>query len=1341
MAVAETPVRLEVRLPGSRPSFIEVASAEFLIGSVAGCDLVVPGAELPPVLGVIARTADGLKLRKLAPNLKMLVNGKAVHNAPLTNGDTIAVGTAEITVHIPAMAATPVLAGAGAAGPRKPWSFRVPVGATTGPASGPDTAEVDNSGSMRLIQQENDRLRQQARELESRRLALEVEEQARRQAWAEREAQVEQELDAARAHTRTTSEATRHETTARELELESKLRDVEQRERQQQADRVALEAEVRTHREDLVRMERQRAAMETRLDELARRELTVDQTTPLLEARTRELDDLETRLRAEQDELRVARAGIDTTKMQLAQRSAEIERQELLLKTQETRCDRAREDLGRYSHELAEQKARQDALDRELLLRQKQQESKHAELALREETAARMSAQLEERENAVQRAVEQVQTLSREITVQEADLKSREQRLVAERSQLEEAVKTHREDLVRLDRFRDALETRERQVTEKAATYDQQIRKLEDEARQLEDQSAKAALAEQRLRDEEARLRALQGELDAQAQELANKSASTDGNQAVLVAVRAKLERLRDELRVEAQSLADERGRNATVEQALLARQRELEAREAGLADTEKKLADLRHELDERTIAVEKAANELAAERQQQATASSTLAEQLAAAAVTTQTNTAQAATLREKAGQLLELQTRIEADRQSITEREAALKAAEQARGELQEQLLRRAEELAAKHRAADELAQQLSDRAAAISRDRQQVDADLGITRADLDARAAELVTLAQTLQEREDNCYRLADKLKEAGRTIAAERKARHEARGRWDEEYRAAAEQLAKTRAELEHFKAEAQAQAQAIIAALPGLETRGTAALDRLAQAREQLRHHVAELHEYAKQSYADLEGLREQVQSETERLRGQQTALAKARGDHRHAVTAFRQQLIDWQSRIAEMKSAMGANDNRLQQKAGELDEAAKEIEAAGAQLARQAAALQKQEEVVAKQRGVMEYHLTDMRDWFRRKLRELAESSVGRLAVTDSDAAILPGEFGSNNSEDRQSTGDEAEDIIAITQDLDPGDKKLGELLRSMELVDNNTLTTLLLEARRQRRSLRQVLLASGKLTVYQMALIEAGNVDGLTIGPLGVVDRLHATPYEAVYRVIDPRDGSTTGPAVLRHLSDSVMHDAVKPDEFRQRFAALVHLRHPHVAATIETLELLGRPAALQEWLTGLPSQEWPSLAAAPGVWYRLTCQALLGLATAHQAGLVHGGIGPHSVVLTSDGLVKIAGVGEPAWLTGADPNATAHDDVIALGQLAANWAALTPKRKVTKTPRPLPTALRQTLDRWAAGEFATAGDVLDALDRAGQNIPSGAETWDRLMRYAGANATDGVAWRKSA
>ena len=50
-------------------------------------------------------------------------------------------------------------------------------------------------------------------------------------------------------------------------------------------------------------------------------------------------------------------------------------------------------------------------------------------------------------------------------------------------------------------------------------------------------------------------------------------------------------------------------------------------------------------------------------------------------------------------------------------------------------------------------------------------------------------------------------------------------------------------------------------------------------------------------------------------------------------------------------------------------------------------------------------------------------------------------------------------------------------------------------------------------------------------------------VLTRLIDAPREAVYRVFDPRGNAE---AVLRHLAESEMEDAVRPDEFRQVLVA---------------------------------------------------------------------------------------------------------------------------------------------------------------------------------------------------
>jgi hypothetical protein len=1333
MATADTPVRLEVRLPGSRPSFHEVTAAEFLIGSVAGCDLVIPGSDLPPVLGVIARTDDGIRLRKLAPNLKLTVNGKTIQHAPLTNGDAIGVGTAEIRVHIPAMAAVPVAAPTSTAS--KPWTFNIPLGGNTTAIL--DKPPIDPSGAMRQLQQESDRIRQQSRDIASRQRALEEEEQNRRMTWAERESQLEAELETARERRRMAEEAGRHQSTARVNEFDQRQRDLEDRERQHAADRAALDAEVRGYRDDLARLDRQRANLEARELELAGRAKHVDESYPLLESKSRQLELAEMQIRQDQERIRLSQSEIDVARANAGQRLADVERQEGLLRSLEERLERSRQDLSKQAQELADQKLRQDTRERELFLRQQQLDGRHAELALREETTTRAGRQLDERQLAIDTATTQITNLRDQVLAQANDLKARELRMTAERATLDEAVRVHREDLVRLDRFRESLENREKQIVAKNAEVEQQARQVTLDLRALEEKHGQTALAEQRLREEEEQVRKLKADLEASTNQLAERSATTEGQQAILVAVKAKLERLREELRVEAQAIADQRGRHETLERAYIEKQQTFDQQSAQLSASFEQHVQARQELERQQKELESAAAQLEAKRRKLTADEAAFSLRCQEADARAAEHVDQATMLRTKASQLLELQQRIEADQHSLAEREAALRDGESARQELQAQLLQRAEELSTKQQMVDDLAKQLAARAASLDQDRQKVDADLKFTRQDLDTRAAELQALANELQARENNCLRLAERIKEAGKSMAMDRKERHATKARWDDEHRRAAEDLARTRAELQQYKTEVLSQATAVQQALPELEMRGVAALDRLVQAREQLKNHVAELHDYARQSYDDLESLRTQVVSETERLREQQAGLAKARNDHRHTVTAFRQQLIDWQGKISEMKSGVVVANAPAARRSGADDAAAMEIEAAGATLARQAATTASQPED----------NITDMRDWFRRKLKELANSAASQrpqsIAASE-ESAILPGQFGitvAGTANGQRTTDNGQDDVLTFTQDLDPGDKKLGDLLRSLDLADDATLRALWTDARRQRRSLRQVLLASGKLTVYQMALIEAGNVDGLTIGPLGVIDRLHVTQFESVYRVIDPRSGSLVGPVVLRHLSEATQADAAKADELRQRFKALVDLQHPHIAATIEVLEINDRPAVLQEWLTGLPAPEWPTLAAVPGVWFRLTCQSLLGLATAHQAGLVHGAIGPRTAVLTSDGLVKLTGMGEPSWLSGAKQGASQADDLIALGQLATDWAALSPKRKLAKPPRPLPNAIRDILDRWTSGGYSNANEVLDALDKAGSQVPAGAETWDRLMKYAGANATDGVAWRKSA
>jgi hypothetical protein len=197
--------------------------------------------------------------------------------------------------------------------------------------------------------------------------------------------------------------------------------------------------------------------------------------------------------------------------------------------------------------------------------------------------------------------------------------------------------------------------------------------------------------------------------------------------------------------------------------------------------------------------------------------------------------------------------------------------------------------------------------------------------------------------------------------------------------------------------------------------------------------------------------------------------------------------------------------------------------------------------------------------------------------------------------------------------------------------------------------------------------------------------------------------------------------------MADAVRPDEFRQRFAAAAAVSHPHLAATLEVLEIAGRPAALAEWVGGVPGTEWPPLVAAPGVWFRLVSQAALALNAAHTAGLVHGHLHAASFVFTPEGVLKLCGLGEPRWLAlpapQEDAEPSAAGDLRALGHIAGAWAA---SGKAKPLPEPLQAVLRR-LQADDATAYASAQELLDDLDRAGAAVPANAAAWERFVRQA--------------
>ena len=334
----------------------------------------------------------------------------------------------------------------------------------------------------------------------------------------------------------------------------------------------------------------------------------------------------------------------------------------------------------------------------------------------------------------------------------------------------------------------------------------------------------------------------------------------------------------------------------------------------------------------------------------------------------------------------------------------------------------------------------------------------------RQQLEARAAELAERSQQINSRAEVLQVETQDLEEEKLSLGSQRQALAGERLAWEVERQAALEQERQTRAE---FTA-ARQEALELVRQLPELELRAGAALERLGRAREHLREHLAEVHAYARQSRDDLETARKQVQGDVERVRQQELELQVARDEHRLAVAAFRQQLIEWQGKVGEMRQALqrAARDWRFARPISKKRRGT--IADTSARLAVESEDLQRKHRQVAERRGEMERHLIDMREWYRRKMRELAGVDAP-IDDVPGEGDVMPMPAASPGEEQEHPAGEETASraVLTLADEVAPADRQLGEQLASLGLIDADTLQALWAEARRRRQSLRQLLLA----------------------------------------------------------------------------------------------------------------------------------------------------------------------------------------------------------------------------------------------------------------------------------
>jgi len=147
--------------------------------------------------------------------------------------------------------------------------------------------------------------------------------------------------------------------------------------------------------------------------------------------------------------------------------------------------------------------------------------------------------------------------------------------------------------------------------------------------------------------------------------------------------------------------------------------------------------------------------------------------------------------------------------------------------------------------------------------------------------------------------------------------------------------------------------------------------------------------------------------------------------------------------------------------------------------------------------------------------------------------------------------------------------------------------------------------------------------------SAEPMTLGRYTVRRRVGGGGAGVVYTAQDPK--------LDRVVAIKLLHSATDSAAVEREARVLARLNHPHVVAVYDVGEHDGQAFIAMEYVPGPTLAGW--LAAQVRTWKEIVdvfVAASLGLAAAHDAGLVHGDIKPTNIIVGSDGRVRVSDFG---------------------------------------------------------------------------------------------------------
>ncbi len=161
-----------------------------------------------------------------------------------------------------------------------------------------------------------------------------------------------------------------------------------------------------------------------------------------------------------------------------------------------------------------------------------------------------------------------------------------------------------------------------------------------------------------------------------------------------------------------------------------------------------------------------------------------------------------------------------------------------------------------------------------------------------------------------------------------------------------------------------------------------------------------------------------------------------------------------------------------------------------------------------------------------------------------------------------------------------------------------------------------------------------------------GLQIGQYTIESAIGAGGMGVVYRA---QDAKLHRPVAIKFLSNE-FSDAAARGRFQREAQTASSLNHPHILTVYDVGEFEGRQYLVTEFVDGGTLKDWARRQRRS--WedvIELLIGVADGLATAHQAGILHRDIKPDNILVTATGYAKLADFGLAKLAEGANSDLT--------------------------------------------------------------------------------------------